>query len=217
MTFTKKISTAAFIAASFAAAAGANAQSIDVRVIGTITPAACTPTIAGGGVIDFGIIPAASLNTTSFTQLPTKSVPFSISCDAPTYVAITAVDNRADSAVTNIIGTQQNYIFGLSKAANANIGGYVMELEQGSFTADGKSVLTVSSNDGGTTWGVSTYGRLPQGALRSWSLTSNGTPVAFTNLAGTFAVTAAINKAEELPLRDEIQLDGLATLEMVYL
>ncbi|MFJ3462009.1 DUF1120 domain-containing protein [Achromobacter spanius] len=217
MTFTKKISTAAFIAAALAAAAGAQAQSIDIRVIGTITPAACTPTIAGGGIVDFGTIPGESLNQTAVTTLPKKSVPFSITCDAPTQVAISVVDNRADSVIPGIIATTDANNFGLGTADGVKIGGYMMDMEQGTFTADGDSVFTTASRDSGATWLISNFGRLQKGELRSWSLTEAGAPVAFSNLAGSLAVTAAINKAESLPLTQEIQLDGLATLEMVYL
>lgn len=217
MDFTKKLSIAAFISTALTAAAGVHAQSIDVRVIGTITPAACTPTIAGGGVVDFGVIPAASLNVTSFTELPKKSVPFSITCDAPTQVAVAVVDNRADSIVTGILAADDANNFGLGKAGEAKIGGYVLDMEQGTFTADGSAAFTTASTDNGATWLNSGKGRLQKNQLRSWSLKSGGTPVAFTTLAGTLAITAAINKAEGLPLKDEIQLDGLATLEMVYL
>ncbi|CAB3743385.1 Protein GltF [Achromobacter kerstersii] len=217
MTLTKNLSTMAFTVAAITAAAGAHAQSIDVRIIGTITPAACIPVIGGGGVVDFGLIPAASLNFTTTTELPKRRVPFSITCEAPTQVAISVVDNRADSPIPNIIAPTPGAVFGLGSANGANIGGYVLDMEQGSFTADGTPVFTVGSQTNGEIWLASTWGRLQGGQLRSWSLTATGAPVAFSNLSGILAVTAAVNEAQKLPLNDEIRLDGLATLEMVYL
>ncbi|MCS3509274.1 DUF1120 domain-containing protein [Achromobacter sp. JUb104] len=217
MSLTKKLSTVAFTVGAIAAVAGAYAQSIDVRIIGTITPAACIPVIGGGGVVDFGLIPAASLNLTATTELPKRRVPFAITCEAPTRVAISVVDNRAGSQIPNIIAPTPGAVFGLGSANGANIGGYVMDMEQGSFTADGTPAFTVGSQTNGEIWLASTFGRLQGGQLRSWSLTATGAPVAFTNLSGILAVTAAINEAQKLPLKDEIRLDGLATLEMVYL
>ncbi|WP_139319892.1 DUF1120 domain-containing protein, partial [Serratia marcescens] len=43
------------------------AESIDVKVIGTITPTACKPNFGGGGTIDYGNIQPASLSNDTFT------------------------------------------------------------------------------------------------------------------------------------------------------
>ncbi|EMH7336993.1 DUF1120 domain-containing protein [Serratia marcescens] len=58
-------------------------ESIDVKVIGTITPAACKPTLTGDGVVDYGTIAPASLNKDAFNQLDNKKLDFVITCDAP--------------------------------------------------------------------------------------------------------------------------------------
>ncbi|MNW06548.1 hypothetical protein D3C71_2029760 [compost metagenome] len=51
----------------------------------------------------------------------------------------------------------------------------------------------------------------------SWAATGTLTPVAFKTLATTLEVQAFINKASELDITKPIQLDGLATLELIYL
>lgn len=217
MTLTKRLSTAAFFAATITAATGIHAQSVDLRVTGTINPHACTAAIGGGGIIDFGEIPAKTLNKTAATVLPTKSVPFSITCVAPTLVAVTPFDNRGDSMIRGLNAMTDDVNFGLGTAGDAKIGGYTMQFEPGTFTADGRPVFTVASLTDGATWIASTFGRLQRPQLRSWSRTAGGTPVAFSNLAGMLTVTAAINRTDALPITQKIELDGSATIELVYL
>ena len=66
------------------------ADSVDVRVIGTIVPAACTPTLSGGGTVDYGTIKADTISATDYTVLPEKQISFLDPCDAPAKVALNA-------------------------------------------------------------------------------------------------------------------------------
>ncbi|KRA01264.1 DUF1120 domain-containing protein [Achromobacter sp. Root565] len=222
--FTKKITAAAFVVAALASASAAHAQSVDIRVIGTITPAACVPTVGNGGVVDYGLIAASSLSPTSFNQLREQTLPLTITCDAPVQVAIRAIDNRADSkvagVVSNLAGVSDDKAnFGLGTAGQANIGGYVLRFAKGTFTADGAPVFATGSASNGDSWDASTQGVLQGGAenLQSWSDSDGGAPISFTQLNGSLSVQAVLNKGEALPLNDEIELNGLATLEIVYL
>lgn len=222
MRLVSKISAVA-LALAATASVSAQAQSIDVRVIGTITPAACTPTIGSGGVIDYGNIPASSLSATSYNKLDERALPFSITCDAPTRVALLTVDNRAASRVpgiTRIVApVSDNGNFGLGTVSGANVGGYVVRMRQGTFTMDGVPAVTIGSGNGGVSWGSApegpVYHDVPR-APNSWS-TGGNVPTAFTNLAGTLSVQAVLNKGEALPLTDAVPLDGLATIELLYL
>ncbi|WP_256590845.1 MULTISPECIES: DUF1120 domain-containing protein [unclassified Pseudomonas] len=47
------------------------ASSVDLTVTGTITPAACMPSISNGGAIDLGKISAKDLNPTTYTLIST--------------------------------------------------------------------------------------------------------------------------------------------------
>ena len=76
--------------AVLATSTAAMAESVDVKVIGTITPTACKPTLSGGGTVDYGIIPPASLKKDAFNQLDKRQLDFAITCDAPAKVAIAA-------------------------------------------------------------------------------------------------------------------------------
>ncbi|WP_241077461.1 DUF1120 domain-containing protein [Achromobacter xylosoxidans] len=224
MRINQKLATLSLALAGSMAAFGAQAQSIDVRVIGTITPPACVPTLAGGGVVDYGNIAASTLSQTTTNRLSEHAISFSIRCDAPTRVAVRAVDGRESSRVpgiTTVLGAvfSDDYNFGLGSVSNANVGGYVLRLRQDSFTADSNSVFTTSSIDGGTSWRTSASGGMQHasGRILSWATTNGGVPIAFTNLTGNLSIEAVLNRGDALPLNADVPLDGLATLEMVYL
>ena len=70
---------------------------IDVDV--TVDAAACTPALSNGGVADFGTRYAGSLSSSAFTQLGTRDLTLSVTCESSTGVAITARDTRASSVV----------------------------------------------------------------------------------------------------------------------
>jgi hypothetical protein len=209
------------------------AESIDVRVIGTISPAACTPTLSGGGTIDYGTIKPTALATDAFTTLAEKQLDFAITCDAPAKVAITAHSQRGASAVNADgslveIGSHSGFfgstngvgVFGLGLDGAKGIGGYAIRLAAGTMTADGVAVDSIQSNGNTTSWANTTYGALLNRSYQrysSWAKTGTTTPIAFTTLAGKLGVQAYINKASELDLTKPVALDGLATLELVYL
>lgn len=225
MRFTNELSALALAATAAVASLGAQAQSVDVQVIGTITPGACNPILAGGGVIDYGNIPASTLSMTAFNRLPERTVAFSITCNAPTRVAVRTRDNRTASQVPGIVATispgyTDVFNFGLGTVSGANVGGYIVTMKPGTFTADGATVFTVISvtNGAGSTW-LDTNGVVWHSApiLASWSDTLRGQPIAFSSLSGELVVTVVLNRGDALPLGDEVPLDGLATLELVYL
>lgn len=70
------------------------ASSIDLAVKGTITPSACTPTLANGGVVDYGKISAKDLKVDSHTRLPSQKLQMTVDCEAATLFALAAKDNR---------------------------------------------------------------------------------------------------------------------------
>lgn len=211
------------------------AESIDVKVIGTITPTACKPTLGGGGTIDYGNIPPASLSNDTFTVLAEKQVDFSITCDAPAKVAILAVGSKADTA-TNVTKSPAGYdvfqgvlfapspgVVGLGVSGGKNIGGYGIRLVPGSYTVDGNQADTIGRKSDGTwvpsanLWAGSLFTPAFKDLQISWASKGQLTPIAFTTAAGKLGVQAYITKTSELDLSKPINLDGLTTLELVYL
>ncbi|UUW17350.1 DUF1120 domain-containing protein [Serratia ureilytica] len=213
------------------------ADSVDVRVIGTITPAACTPTLSGGGVVDYGTMNPNTLSAAAYTVLPEHDVDFAITCDAPAKVAITAINGRPNTAAGVTEGAGQNagvapvQLFGRSANAvglgldgSSKIGGYAVNVKTDTFTADSSSVSNIfvtGTPTTGTTWSASPTGEIyHSGTVAryfSWAATGTTVPAAFTTLAGKLGVQAYINHASELDLTKPVTLDGLTTIELVYL
>jgi hypothetical protein len=226
--------TVCALAVLTATALPALAESVDVRVVGTISPTACTPVLAGGGTIDYGNIQPSSLAKDAYTTLDEKQLDFSITCDAPAKVAIKATSQRGNSAVSQangslgvistgntLFGTINNAAVGLGLDGAKGIGGYGIRLAAGTMMADNVAVDSIQANGNTTTWAKTTLGsliNLPTSIrYSSWAATGTTTPIAFTTLTGKLGVQAYINKASELDLTKPIALDGLTTLELVYL
>lgn len=212
----------------------AMADSVDVHVIGTITPAACTPTLSGGATIDYGNINPNTLSETNFTVLPAKQLDFAVTCNAPAKIALKAINGRIGSvagatenangtavAPVDIFGLGATGVAGLGLDGTAKVGGYGLRIAAGSVTADGNTVDSIREN-GTNIWTHDAYADIifsPYSDVRniSWAKTGTTTPVAFTNLAGKLEVQAYLNKASELDLTKPVALDGLTTIELVYL
>lgn len=214
------------------------AGTAQLSIAGTIKPASCTPAIAGGNVIDYGNISPNVLNPAAYTVLPERQVEFTIKCDAPARLALKSTDGRSGTAVGGNVGVGgfiptpvamfdgasavgSTGAAGLGKTGETDIGGFVARIAAGTVKADDKEVYSILSKDHGHTWVTSGQGNLFQHdyvELASWSASSSvHTPVAFTNLTGKLGIQAYIRKSSELDMSKEITLDGLATIELVYL
>lgn len=214
--------------------------SIDLKVTGKIIPPACTTAFgSGGGTANFGDIPTSSLSSTGATALTEiKSVPVTITCDEATRVGVTFTDQRADSRVTEDLGVyasvdmnlgEEGY-FGLGFTAadsTTKIGAYQLAIgKAGATNADGDTLYATSSDDGGAGWSnLHKNSRLPLfstisqvvGFSGSDTELSNGTVSAETLLNFNVDVSVIINSLNELQVNDEIVLDGLTSIDVVYL
>ena len=213
------------------------ADSVDVRVIGTIVPAACTPALTGGGVVDYGTIKADTISATDYTVLPEKQISFAITCDAPAKVALIASNGRTGSLAgvpetANGAGRSPVNLFGLSAVGAAGlgmegtsqVGGYGVRIDSSTVTADGVAVdsLRADRNPGyADSPGLKMLFRDRLFSILSapdhLGCTGTTTPVAFTTLAGKLGVQAYINKGDELDLTKPVHLDGLTTITLFYM
>lgn len=221
----------ALIAAALAAAAGsAVAQdSVDIKVIGHIVPAGCTPSVSDGAVFDYGTIPASEVvhGTDDYTILAQKDLSFVLTCDASTRVALRTFDARAGSAVVPVgkvlLGVpvaSNTPVFGLGTAEGKKIGGYVSIIKE--VTADDNTAVGyLHSADSGKTWVSRPNLDLGQASLPQHLVTVSSpgvkTPLAVKSFSGTISIQAVVNKASELNLAHVINLDGQATIQVVYL
>jgi type 1 fimbria pilin len=210
------------------------ADSVDVRVIGTITPAACTPTLSGGGTVDYGTMKPDTLSDTAYTLLSEQQLDFAITCDAPAKLALKAINGRPNTLAggtegvggygvppITLLGSTVARAAGLGMDGTAKIGGFAVALKGDTVTADGNTVSSLVSSNMGSSWSVGNGGEIGGAAVannwRSWGATGTTTPVAFTNLAGKISVQAYLNHASELDLTKPVNLDGLTTIELIYL
>ena len=187
------------------------ASTVDLTVKGIITPNACTPGLSGGGVIDHGKMSAKDLNTDRFTALPAASLQMTVTCDAPVLFAIKATDNRLGS------GSGSDFGLGLINGTQ-KLGFYTLNL--GSATnppvADGEVVQSIASFDNGTTW--ERYNSFEHGLMLSVAtLADVSTPRPTQELVTEVNYNGFINRTDGLDLSNEVNIDGSATLEVLYL
>ena len=209
------------------------ADSVDLKVTGTITPVACKPVLGGGGAIDYGAIAANTLSKDSYTVLDAKTVDFSITCDAPAKVAIMVTSSRTaapgvttfgDSgfgpAPDNVVmaGLKAPYVTGLG--GDGKTGGYNLKMLAADILLDGTgNVHNIWKYATSPNWSNDETNNIVSNNKThvTWADTGSLTPKAFTTMSGKITAQAYINKASELDLTQPVTLDGLSTIELVYL
>ncbi|WP_034291929.1 DUF1120 domain-containing protein [Herbaspirillum sp. RV1423] len=197
---------------------------VEMQVVSVITPAACTPMLSGGGVADYGVIPARALTPGAVTPLPAKSLSFTISCDAAAKVSVRAIDNRTSSVVAGIVAAgsgdstlNDSFNFGLGTAVGKSIGGYSIVFQPSTYTGDYQPAQLLYSTDNGITWQQSAGGHVAKNRSFGWGMSGGNNVASLRNISGTVTVQPYINKPENLSLSQEVLLDGSATLELSYL
>lgn len=218
----------------------AMANTVVLNVIGTITPPGCVPTLSGGGVVDYGNIPAETLGSTMFRKLGKKEIELTIICETPTRVAITAVNNRAgtlagaDESGSQSIGIPSVLLFdkldsaaaGLGTDIDGNkIGGFSVRTSARPYVFGGEKgeakTIYLRGGEGDPSWGkqsnIELFSTGDKPRMLSWTTIRGTMPEAFTSVRGKLEVQAYLNKSTELNISQDITLNGLATLEMIYL
>lgn len=210
----KTIVTAALLLAAAGQAVGAS--SVDLTVTGLITPAACTPALSAGGVVDHGKISRKDLNIGTPTALPVATLQLSVSCDASTLIAIKGRDNRAGSSAETGTG-QPNYGLGLVNG-DRKVGWYMLKTANGQ--ADGVERPVIESSNG-TSWSDATHPGLiwQVNGMRTLSAStgSDAAPLPMQVMTLDILVETMIARRDSLPATQEVPMDGSATLEVVYL
>ncbi|MFL9925847.1 DUF1120 domain-containing protein [Herbaspirillum lusitanum] len=206
----------ALLSSSPAAIAADAAHSADVRVTGLIRPGACAPQLSNAGIIDYGLIPQSRLKRGDYTWLESRSVDLVIQCNGgPAKLGLRAHDNRRASVLQEVLAEEAN--FGLGIVAGAKVGGYAMVFNQADARVDGLEPRQLYSFDQQSWLPTGSGGTIGKNRTLAWARSGSYLPDMVRKVAGKITVTAFINKPENLPLTQEIPLDGSATLEVVYL
>lgn len=194
------------------------ASIVDLAVTGLITPTACTPKLSDGAVIDYGKISQQDLKVDRSTRLPVKPLHVNIACNAPNRFALRMHDNRDGSAMVN---SEIYYGLGLDHSGN-RIGLYSMTFDPLQTVVDSTAqAYGTESTTGGLAWRTANLNPISIGANSYLGFTdtagSTAGPSAIQTLSSTVKVETLINATQNLDLSRETALDGLATLEVVYL
>jgi hypothetical protein len=186
------------------------ASSTDLTVTGIITPAACTPSLGNGGIVDNGKISVQDLKPDRHTEFETR-MPMTVNCDAATLFAIAPIDNRAGTSTAPLY-------FGLGLINTDEKLGY-FRVSPRNIKADAANAQSILSKDGGETW-LQAGSREFWGVNNIWAVAAAGgaiVPIAVKDLTMDFSVFTGIAPADGLTLTDEVKIDGSATLQIQYL
>lgn len=199
------------------------ASSIPLTITGTIVPASCSITMPGGTTIDNGVITANSLGLGTMddiTSFEGKNTSIRVACDAPTLFTIKPTDERAASTITwpyadgTVAGITQASLYGLGMIDDKRkIGAYFVNFI--SATADGKTLKVLR---------MDASGKNPQAANWAYPNRQSGFGDTTGNIVTTHKdvtinvqVRTVLRIPAKPPLDKEVQLDGLATFELIYM
>ncbi|MDZ5731138.1 DUF1120 domain-containing protein (plasmid) [Enterobacter sp. D2] len=204
-----------------------------MQVKGKLMTSSCTPTLSNGGLVNYGNFKVGDLDTSNPNQLGEKDITLTINCSAPTRVAITITDDRQSSANDSVIlltpvsgadSVNDEFTrFGLGKTqGGVNIGAWAPFVNKATVLADGASAnLIYDEASTGSTWApleleLNDYQVLPTNAMVTLG-DSNNIPKAFTSATFPMKTSAVIDDTTTLALTDDTNLDGQATISLVYL
>lgn len=213
---TSLIHTALVLVAAATVPGVALGASAHLQVHGVVRPAACTPTLQGNGTIDYPDVSYRSLSQTEINRLPTREIELSITCTAPARMGIRTVDNRSASKVAFTSIIDQAALYGLGAVGKTNIGAFrvvITKLQAGSVPLD----LLVRGSQAGAIWTKSSAGTVRTDQTLSWGDANSVAVGSYQHITAKLGVTPVLNKASVLPASEIINLDGSATIEMVYL
>lgn len=211
------------------------ATSAELRVTGSITPPPCSIVLDGDGNLNFGS-QAFSTLAADGTRFAERTIGVNITCEGPARVGLRVVDNRASSKVAkaslaatawpnNATTLGDQYVYGLGTTANgtANIGGVMFGFQGGVVTTDGTANSHVIYSADRSSWQFDPIARaymtpdMTYAFVRGAATTDNSTPTTITTVRGNLVVVPTINRNSALPAGHIIELDGSATLTLMYL
>lgn len=202
--------------------------SLDLKVQGKIMPPSCTPSFgSGGGVVDFGTIKLSSLSLVNDTVLPTRTVSVIITCQEAARFGLTFTDQRKGSVKTvsgNYPYSEMQPVFGLGFGADQEkIGAYAVAIDGDTVKNSDNAARKVITNTGGTTWKMPATKWVPLNGLTNtvYSFTMMAddvySPSAETKMSFDLHIDPVISDLTNLKVKDEIDLDGLTFISLVYL
>lgn len=226
----KKLIACAILTAAAPAALAAN--NVELKVSGNIAPVACNVNLGNNGTVDYGNISPDLLNASAVTKLAEKQLPLEISCEAPIKFGLKSTTRRPNTGFGGVdypsgvnVSNEakmlnQFYFHGLGKTDDGSrIGGYAMVIDEKATTADGKSAISVGKHPNADKWDDSKYGKLIDAYqwIISWSDKIKSDPIPIKTLNTTLRIQAYIAYKDTIDISKPIKLDGMSSIELVYL
>ncbi len=190
-----------------------------LTLLASIAPVACRLTLAQGGRVDFGRLPAQQLQRTAPSHV-SQQLGMNVHCDAPTRFAFIAHDNRRTPALP-LAGWPATALFGLAPAPGGEtVGGYALRVSPETH-GDGQALRAMTAAGPGQPWSITPTAQPAAvqhgGALLGFGLAEGQGPLAIRDFSGHLQVELYLAPRERLRLRDAVPIDGAATLEIIYL
>lgn len=208
------------VSTTFMAHAG---TSTTLTLSGTVTPAACTIALSGGGTLTFDPVSIEALPSTGTYTMTPKTIDTTVDCqNTEQAVAISFVDNRKDSVATHSDElTDSNTAFGLGTNEDAlKIGSYGIKITK--VTAEGAegSLLSSTGNTLASTWSSLSSDKFVNNGTAAqyitYTDTSGSAPVSKKNYTFTLEVTPSISSAMK-GITSTANLDGNTTINVDYM
>lgn len=189
-------------------------SSISVRMTGSVTPSACSMAIIGNGIFDFGTMSTQDLQAANFNNLQNMRQTLSVSCPSSALIALSFIDNRSGTTSSSLVN--EGGLFGLGKDASGNaIGGYYLATSR--HILNGDPAHATSSFDAGGSWTSEIFLKSDDLFIHSWTHTLGGSPVPVSTALVEVIADPVIAPLSTLDITQDFQLDGSATIELVYL
>ncbi|URN98845.1 DUF1120 domain-containing protein [Leclercia adecarboxylata] len=204
----------------------------------TADAAACTPTLSNNGIADFGTRHAGSLSANAFTQLGTRELTLTITCESSTALAITSRDTRTSSVRTGEDSTgttgprfsvngglnvaHASRLFGLGLTAEKTpIGSYAILINANNIVAqDGSQNVSVDmagSESKSGPWAKEDHNLLPSTDNYFYTFVKKGTLVPQPVSSVNVPLHVSVSVANKLGSSQQISLDGEAVISIAYL
>ncbi|MBN3006710.1 DUF1120 domain-containing protein [Chromobacterium alkanivorans] len=222
----------------------AAANSVDLLIAGRLIPMACTPTLSGGAVIDYGDIPVASLHPKEAYTLEDRNVNLIIACQEDTALGIRITDARADTkpllnreiprpsqhSDSNLaVARTDRQTMGLGlDAVSGKLGVWWMHVDRENLKASNSESEIVSeakllySTNNGKSWSRTTtspldphYGGADSTTFAIKSIAATSPAVAVLH-EFPLVVGGAINARGSLTVKDDTRLNGKGVFTIYY-
>jgi hypothetical protein len=204
------------------------AQKTDLTLQGQFVPTTCDISIANNGTWALGDIPMNDLNATGMTDL-SSTIPqanrVTIDCASDAAIGVRLIDSRTGTASQEAVPATFPYnhqvrMYGLGTIDGKPVGKLAFHSGTNRPMVDGVERTVIHNDYIGGAWNntATPYPFLGNGTYqRSWAVdSSTRTPMAARNISFDIYAAVAITDKSNLPKDKPIDVDGSASLEIMY-